>query len=93
MRRLVLVLLAGLLFAATGGPVAAEKPARAPALTITSPRGGQTRSRVIQIAGTLRDVTAERLTLVLNGVPLSIPRSGDASRPGRCSRPGPTRSA
>ena len=89
MRRLVLVLLPCLVLAATSGPVAAEKPVRQPVVTITSPRGGQTRSRVIAIKGTLQGVQAERLTLVLNGVPLSIPRSTDAFETQQVLAPGP----
>lgn len=56
----------------------AEEPAVAPELTLTSPRGGQTRERIVTIAGTGKGLVGDRLTLVFNGVPLSIARSGDA---------------
>ncbi len=79
-----LLLLASLAFSA--GAVAEEPTAR---LRITSPRGGQTRARVVRIAGTLEGVQAERLTLVLNGVPLSIPRSGDTFSTEQVLAPGP----
>lgn len=46
-----------------------------PALRVTSPRGGQTSERVVTIRGTCTGVTAPRLTLILNGVPLSIARN------------------
>ena len=40
----------------------------APALKITSPRGGQTRARIASIEGVARVIEGARLTLVLNGV-------------------------
>lgn len=89
MRRLVLVLSVLLLAGHVALPAAAEKPTRRPTVTITSPRCGQTRSRVIKIAGTLEGVEAKRLTLVLNGVPLSIPRNGDAFETQQVLAPGP----
>lgn len=89
MRHLVLGLLVLPFVVGASGSVRAEKPAQRPVVTITSPRGGQTRSRIIAIKGTLADVQAERLTLVLNGVPLSIPRSGDAFETQQVLAPGP----
>lgn len=89
MVRLALVLLASCLVASVLPNVAAEEAAGTPSLAITSPRGGQTRTRVIKIAGTLANVRSERLTLVLNGVPLSIPRSGDAFETEQVLAPGP----
>jgi uncharacterized protein YfaP (DUF2135 family) len=69
-----------LLTAALGVAHGGERPEppRAPSLVITAPIGGQTDERVVTIRGTAEGVTAERVTLVLNGVALSIPRSGEA---------------
>jgi uncharacterized protein YfaP (DUF2135 family) len=39
---------------------------------ILTPRGGFTTSRVIEITGTIADTAAERVTLVMNGVPQTI---------------------
>lgn len=65
----------------TGAPASAPArdaaPAASPKIRITSPRGGQTRERIVAIEGEVTGVTAKRLTLVLNGVPLSIPREGN----------------
>ncbi len=59
-------------------PEAPEAPeAPAPAVRITTPRGGQTKARLVTIAGELQGVEAQRLTLVLNGVPLSIPTENE----------------
>lgn len=54
-------------------PPAPPGPAR---LRITAPLGGQTSERVVTIQGECPGVAAPRLTLVLNGVPLSIAREG-----------------
>ncbi|MHC5012077.1 MAG: DUF2135 domain-containing protein [Planctomycetota bacterium] len=74
------VVAAGLLLGAfvlfSAASDAQEEPAAPPAaVKITAPAGGQTRERVVTIQGTVTgaDADAERLTLVLNGVPLSIP--------------------
>jgi uncharacterized protein YfaP (DUF2135 family) len=83
---LSLALLVGVLLAQSA--VVAEEP-RAASLRITSPRGGQTRLRVVKIAGTVQGVDAERLTLVLNGVPLSIPRDGASFSTEQVLAPGP----
>jgi uncharacterized protein YfaP (DUF2135 family) len=62
---------------------------RAPAeVRILSPRGGQTKERVVSIRGSTFRVAGERLTLVLNGVPLSIPRQGDAFETTQVLSPG-----
>ena len=87
-RSLSLFLASVLVLSASSGASSGE-PVTTPTLRITSPRGGQTRQRVIKIAGTLQGVKAERLTLVLNGVPLSIPRSGDAFETQQVLAPGP----
>lgn len=39
---------------------------------ITSPRGGFTSSRVIEIKGTVSDSAAERVTLIMNGIPQTV---------------------
>lgn len=68
---------------------APAEPARvAPRLTLTAPRGGQTQERVVTIRGTCAGVKAERLTLVLNGIPLSIPRNGDGFESPQVLAPG-----
>lgn len=53
-----------------------EQGATPPFVRITSPRGGQTRDRVVEITGALHGVSSERLTLVMGGVPLSIAHDG-----------------
>jgi uncharacterized protein YfaP (DUF2135 family) len=55
-------------------PALAE-PVAVALVTIESPRGGQTRDRVVTITGTVEGLAPPRVTLVLNGVPLSIPLS------------------
>lgn len=69
-----------LLGAALGAAQGGEPPVRAPApsLSITAPLGGQTDERVVTIRGRASGIAADRVTLVLNGVELSIPRSGEA---------------
>ena len=39
---------------------------------ILSPRGGFTTSEVIEITGSVSDTSAERVTLVMNGIPQTI---------------------
>jgi uncharacterized protein YfaP (DUF2135 family) len=68
---LLLLLAAAPLFAR-----ASPAPAADPYLRILAPLSGQTRERVVTIRGVATDLRSERLTLVLNGVPLSIPRKG-----------------
>ena len=46
------------------------------AIQLTSPRGGQTSARLAEIQGTIQGHSGKRLTLVLNGVPLSIAHNG-----------------
>lgn len=73
MRRLL-----GLLLLLGAAPLLARAepaPAPPPRLRLLAPLGGQTRERVVTIRGEAQGIKAERLTLVLNGVPLSIPRS------------------
>lgn len=69
--------LVGLVVAGSGAARGGE-PRTAARIRITSPRGGQTHERLVSIAGEVEGVSAERLTLVLNGIPLSIPREGDS---------------
>jgi uncharacterized protein YfaP (DUF2135 family) len=64
-------------------------PADAPLLRITSPRGGQTRERVVTIDGEARGIDAPRLTLVLNGVALSIPHQEGRFSTSQILAPGP----
>jgi uncharacterized protein YfaP (DUF2135 family) len=65
-----------LLLLAAAPPLARAEPAPAvtPRLRILAPLGGQTRERVVTIRGELAGIASQRLTLVLNGVPLSIAR-------------------
>ncbi len=86
LKGLALALVVGAAGTVRGGE--APRPAAA-RLTITSPRGGQTEQRVVRIQGTVTGVAAERLTLVLNGVPLSIPRQGDRFETEQVLAPGP----
>lgn len=83
----VLVLAA---FVAIAAPVPAGEPdpIAPPEIQITTPRGGQTKDRVATITGTVQGITAQRLTLVLNGVTLSIPRSGDGFQTKQVLAPG-----
>ncbi len=70
-------LIACLASAPASAPARDAAPTAKPMIRITSPRGGQTRERVVTIQGEVTGVTSKRLTLVLNGVPLSIPRDGN----------------
>lgn len=49
-----------------------KKPAAAPEVAITVPRGGWTTERIVEVAGTISDPSVLRLTLVYNGVPMTI---------------------
>lgn len=51
----------------------ASEPAAAPSVTLTAPLGGQTTARVVQIQGRVEHLAIERLTLVVNGIPMSVP--------------------
>jgi uncharacterized protein YfaP (DUF2135 family) len=76
--RRVLLAAAAVLVAGLPRVALHAKEAPAPlAVSILSPRGGQTRERVVTIRGTVSGFTGERVTLVLNGVAMSVPRSGD----------------
>jgi len=68
------------------GGARAEEPAPDPAVAplpievhLTSPRGGQTSERVISIAGTVRGLGADRITLVVNGIPMSVAVDGSGA--------------
>ena len=50
----------------------ASDPAPAPRIVITTPLGGQTKDRVVQITGRVENLSLERLTLVVNGIPMSV---------------------
>jgi len=77
------------LLALVGPGAAAGEPSPPPVVRLEAPAGGQTRQRVVTIRGSVEHVQAERLTLVLNGVPLSIPREGDAFSTQQVLAPGP----
>ena len=73
----IMSLIACLASMPASAPARDAAPAAVPKIRITSPRGGQTRDRVVSITGEVAGVKSDRLTLVLNGVPLSIPRDGN----------------
>lgn len=50
----------------------ASDPAPVPRITLTAPFGGQTRDRVVEIKGRVENLAIERLTLVVNGIPMSV---------------------
>ena len=54
----------------------------APRVVVTAPLGGQTSERVVTITGRVEGLAVERLTLVVNGVPMSVPvQDGGFSQP------------
>jgi len=68
-RFLCLFLVSVLALSSSSGASAGE-PAKTPTLSITSPRGGQTRQRVIKIAGTLQGVNQS--TALLRAVAMGV---------------------
>ena len=50
----------------------ASDPTPAPRLVLTAPLGGQTKDRVVEIKGRIENLSIERLTLVVNGIPMSV---------------------
>lgn len=86
MRRLVLIPTLWLLFGSAG---VANPVAEAPELRITSPRGGQTRERLVTIEGVARGLEGPRVALVLNGLALSIPHEGGRFSTQQILAPGP----
>ena len=69
------------------GPRAAAEEAP-PGIHIDFPRGGQTRDRVVAIKGRVVNLTVPRVTIVLNGIPLSIPAQGGAFETKQVLAPG-----
>ncbi len=67
--------------APTPAPAPAPDPARPLPMEVrlTSPRGGQTSERVISIAGTVRGIQTDRITLVVNGIPMSVGVDGNGA--------------
>jgi uncharacterized protein YfaP (DUF2135 family) len=57
-------------------PEKKPEPVKAPVVKITNPRGGWTSERIIDVKGTVSDANITRLTLVVNGVPMTIRASG-----------------
>jgi uncharacterized protein YfaP (DUF2135 family) len=55
---------------------------------ILSPRGGFTTSRVIEITGSIADTSAERITLVMNGIPQTIKANSGSFRTKSVVAPG-----
>ena len=89
--RLALALLAASLSAGLLAPRASSAPEpRVPlAIHIQKPLGGQTSERVVTIQGTVAGYAGARLTLVVNGIPMTVPvESGAFSQPQVLS-PGP----
>lgn len=87
-RRLALAALALALPLLASTAPASPVPAKVARVRITAPRGGQTGERVVAIRGECLGVTAARLTLVLNGVPLSIAREGETFQTEQVLAPG-----
>jgi uncharacterized protein YfaP (DUF2135 family) len=88
-KRLLLPVFAALLAASLlASAVPGSEPTAVPTLKILTPRGGQTSKRVVEISGRVAGVEAERLTLVLNGVPLSSPRYGETFKSNQVLAPG-----
>ena len=83
---LVLLLVASA--ALYSAPVRAGEPVPTLQVKITTPRGGQTDARLVDITGTVAGLTGTRLTLVLNGVALSIPNQGTGFRTQQVLAPG-----
>ncbi len=78
MRLLVPAMCLAVLVAMTQSAPAGEPAPRVkPVIRIVHPSGGQTRERKMLIDGVVTGTTSERLTLVLNGVTVTIPRKGD----------------
>lgn len=71
-----------------GATPADAPPTEAKPLRILTPRGGQTRQRVVTVKGTTPGTSNEQLTLVLNGVPLPLPASGGAFQTQQVLAPG-----
>jgi uncharacterized protein YfaP (DUF2135 family) len=87
-RRLALAVLGLALPVLASSAAADPAPAQVARVRITAPRGGQVGERVVVIRGECPGVTAARLTLVLNGVPLSIARSGETFQTEQVLAPG-----
>jgi uncharacterized protein YfaP (DUF2135 family) len=74
---LLVAALAGLSFADDAPrPAPAPPPPPAPpaplSVRIDTPRGGQTTERIVSVSGTVTGYAGDRLTLVFNGVPMSV---------------------
>ncbi len=69
--------LAVLVVMTQSAPAGEPAPRVEPVIRIVHPSGGQTRERKMLIDGTVTGIKSERLTLVLNGVTVTIPRKGD----------------
>lgn len=76
MKRESVALLSALFFTlgarASRNSLWAADPVPAPRITLVSPFGGQTRERVVEIKGRVENLPVERLTLVVNGIPMSV---------------------
>lgn len=67
---------AGLCAVAGAAPDDAGPAAGALSVRIESPRGGQTSDRVVAVKGRVAGYRGERMTLVMNGIPLSVAVQG-----------------
>ncbi len=50
----------------------ASDPTPVPRIVLTAPLGGQTKDRIVEIKGRVEHLEIERLTLVVNGIPMSV---------------------
>jgi uncharacterized protein YfaP (DUF2135 family) len=76
------------LLALVAASVAASADGAPPTIRILTPRGGQTNERVVKVSGRVAGVTGSRVTIVWNGVPLSVPRENDAFETTQVLAPG-----
>lgn len=80
------------LFLLVGAALAADAPAPAAApplgVRITAPDGGQTSERVVTIRGRATGHTSDRVTLVVNGLAMTVPLQGGAFEQPQVLAPG-----
>jgi uncharacterized protein YfaP (DUF2135 family) len=81
------LLLALTFAAATAGAEPVAEPPGA-SVRLTAPRGGQTAERVVTVKASVADYRGDRATLVLNGVPLSVPVNGGRVETAQVLSPG-----
>lgn len=68
--------------AALGARPGAAEPPPSLSVRLAAPRGGMTSERVVAVSGAVEGFRGDRMTLVLNGIPLSVPvRDGRFEQP------------